>query len=120
MGYDLNLPWGGHGSPCGILHLQRSRAAKHAVDPRSLPGVEVSFVELADCQECQLCAGCEVHEGCTTDWAHIEWHARFASPGVAACGDMGDVFGGRYLCALPADHKVTTHMARGGTGWPTN
>lgn len=117
MKYDVTVPWGGCGSPCGNLHLQRSRAANHAHDPRSLPGVEVSFVDLADCQECPMCGDCEVHGECATDWGHIVWLAQFASPGEPVCDGVGGLHLPRR-CALPAGHGGVMHHARTGDGWP--
>lgn len=117
MTYDPGLPFGGDGSDCGNLWLQRRRAAAHAEDPRHLPGVFVDFPDLADCRECDMCGGCETHQGCLTDLSHIEWRMVFASPGEPVCGAVGGQHGYRYVCALPADHDRDWHMCRRGNGW---
>jgi hypothetical protein len=76
--------------------------------------------DLDGCRECLMCGGCEVHEGCATDWNHITWHFRFASPGEVSCGATGMVAGrSGYICALPPDHGGGWHQARGGDGWRT-
>jgi hypothetical protein len=77
----------------------------------------VSFPDLADCRECEMCGGCEVHEGCTTDLNHIGWFLRFASPGERACGDTGTLSGRSTVCALQAGHGGEWHQERGGAGW---
>lgn len=117
-GYNPDLPFGGYGSDCGNLWLQRRRAELHAEDPRNLQPVFVDFPDLADCRECDMCGGCETHEGCLTDLNHIEWFMVFASPGEAVCGAEGVLHGRNYTCALPAGHGDDWHTARTGDGWP--
>ena len=118
MAYDVRLPWGGYGSPCGNLPLQRRYAERHADDPRNHPPVAVDFPGLADCQECDMCGGCETHDRCATDWDHLTWFLRFASPGEDPCGQTGTV-GGRtgHVCALPPGHGGEWHQDRRGNGW---
>jgi hypothetical protein len=118
--YDPESPWGGYGSPCGDLRLQRSRAEQHALYPCTPAPVDVSFPDLADCRECDMCRGCEVHDDCATDWNHITWFAQFAGPGEPACDSSGAP-GGRppKPCALPAGHGGDWHRDRRGNGWPT-
>lgn len=110
---DPSLPFGGHGSPCGNLPLQRSRAAAHARDPRNLPGVDISFADLADCRECDMCGECETHQGCFSDLGHIGWYLRFASPGEPACGAVE----GPQVCEMVAGHSGLWHQSRSGNGW---
>ena len=118
--FPARLPWGGYGSPCGNLPLQRRYAERHAEDPRAFPPVDVTFPGLADCRECDMCGGCETHEGCATDWDHLTWFLRFASPGEDTCGETGTV-GGRpgHVCALPPGHGGEWHQDRRGNGWRT-
>lgn len=96
--YDPRLPWGGHGSPC-------------------VPSV-IAFPDLADCRECLMCGGCEMHDECASDWNHITWFTQFASPGEPACKSRGTVAAITYECALPLEHGGGWHMAAGGSGWP--
>jgi hypothetical protein len=118
--YDPELPFGGLGSECGNLSLQRRLAELHAEDSRNLPAVDVSFPELADCRECDMCGGCETHEGCATDWNHITWLMGFASPGEPVCGAQGGPADRtNHVCALPPHHNWH-HMDRRGNGWAQN
>jgi hypothetical protein len=118
-GYDPALPWGGSGSPCGDLRMQRRRVQWHAMYPLTAPPVSIEFPELADCRECLMCGGCETHEGCAADWNHIAWHARFASPGEPECGARGTLArGAPGVCALTAGHDGEWHQRRDGAGWP--
>jgi hypothetical protein len=117
-GYNPDIPWGGCGSPCGDLRMQRHREEWHALYPLTPPPVRVEFPGLADCRECPMCGGCETHEGCATDWNHIAWHAMFASPGEPECGDEGVVPGGQQAtCALTRGHGGGWHQRRDGSGW---
>lgn len=93
-----NLPWSGYGSPCGPAR--------------------VSFPELADCRECDMCGGCEAHEGCLTDLNHLDWFMQFASLGETSCGEVHAWHGTTFVCAKPAGHGGQWHMARTGDGWP--
>jgi hypothetical protein len=111
-------PFGGYGSPCGDLALQRRRAAAHAGNPGNLPAVWAAFPDLADCAECDMCGGCETHEGCLTDLGHLDWFMQFASPGETPCGREHTRDGTPYICAKPAGHGGEWHMARTGDGWP--
>ena len=115
--YDPALPWGGYGSPCGDLAAQRRHAVWHGRYPRTPAPVAITFPELADCRECLMCGGCEIHENCLTDWNHITWHARFASPGEPPCDERATVRGRDAQCALPAGHGGGWHMERDGNGW---
>ena len=116
---DPRLPFFGVGSDCGNLYLQRRRAVLYAENPkRHLPPVFISFPELADCRECDMCGGCETHEGCLTDPSHIEFFMQFASLGETPCGQQHQRHGITYTCALPDQHAGEWHMARTGDGWP--
>ncbi len=116
--YDPLLPWGGvRGSPCGDRALQRER---QAMDPRYPVPVEVSFVDLADCQECPVCGGCLAHyQDCRTDWSHLVWFAQFALPGEPACGTEGAVAGRvGFTCDLPrGQHADGLHKDKQGNAW---
>jgi hypothetical protein len=116
--YDPALPFGGYGSPCGNLALQRRRAEMHAEDSRNLPAVAVDFPDLADCQECDMCGGCETHGNCATDWNHLTWFMEFASPGEKTCRAAGGPAGRTgHACALPWPHNGW-HRDKRGNGWP--
>jgi hypothetical protein len=118
--HDPSAPFGGYGSPCGNLPLQRRYAELHAEDPHALPPVYVDFPDLTDCRECDMCGGCEIHEGCATDWNHLTWFMRFASPGEDACGAEGGPAGrSGHACALPLGHGGCSHQDRRGNGWLT-
>lgn len=111
------LPFFGIGSDCGDLEIQRRRAVNFARGI-GVPPVSVSFPELADCRECDMCGGCETHEGCLTDLNHLDWFMQFASPGQTPCGQQHERHGITYTCALPDAHGGEWHMARTGDGWP--
>lgn len=115
---DPALPWGGYGSPCGDLAAQRRREVWHGMYPQTPAPAAVTFPDLADCRECLMCGGCEIHDGCLADWNHIAWHTQFASPGEEPCGHQGATPQGRAArCALTAGHAGEWHMERGGAGW---
>jgi hypothetical protein len=117
MTYDPHLPFGGLGSECGNLELQRRRDELHAQDPRIPAGVFIEFYELADCRECDMCGGCETHQGCVYKPSHIEWRMLFASPGELECGAQGIVDGRWYVCGKIAGHGGRWHQCRRGRWW---
>lgn len=82
------------------------------------PKAAKAGVYVADCRECDMCGGCETHEGCTTDLRHLDWFMQFASPGETPCGQPYTRHGTPYICAKPAGHGGEWHMARTGDGWP--
>lgn len=110
-------PFFDHSSPCANLGLQLRRAEQHIGYPATPPPVLVSVTDLANCTECDMCGGCETHEGCLTDLNHLDWFTRFASPGETPCAEQHVRHGYTFTCALPAGHGQTWHQARTGDGW---